>query len=183
LERYPYPSSLIEEIIMVDSSDKFDFSDPLPPEVPDGAYEAHCKAVKLSPKPDFVMFFVEMMTDKALDEANGAGEGKTVSMLFTPKARGHKFFNSFARSVKEICAAFDVSPPQVSTADLGTAEGWEDFLNSLVGKGATIYVKNEADKKGEMRCNVRLSPPKGATTMAVPAEDEAPAPKGKKGKK
>ena len=143
-------------------NDRFDFGGPIPPDVPDGAYSVQMtelderKSEDGKADPCFYMVFKILSAE---NEDGAAAVNLSVTHRFWPKTPDARYFRSHLIEVKNLCRAFNVSPPKVDLKG-NLMDEWRPFLESLMGVPGTIFVANEEAKNGKIYANVKFTQPR-----------------------
>lgn len=156
-----------------------DMSD-IPPDAPDGEWQAVCSVKERDNKDGFKMLIITW----TLEEDRGGGdnaafEGSRVTdfLVFYPASHANSRMTKIRfRAMRE---ALDL-PNMTSLDDL------PEFVNELEGKKAIIWTKVNVQKDGQKRTNVFYTAPRGSLTSLSSSRDEdeeVKAPPAKKLKK
>jgi hypothetical protein len=140
----------------------------LPPEAEVGGYEAVVDSTKLmkTSKDGYPMIVVEWKLESAIDDANKASIGATVSDFVTFFPKNHKAYRLSVQRFRGMVDALGINP-DVLPERLQTKQDFADLLNALKNKRTTVWVSHQADKQtGEPRTKIAFTAPKGSGGLA-----------------
>jgi hypothetical protein len=136
-------------------------ADEIPPEAPEGAWEARAKVKKASTKEGYPRLIVEWKTTLALTEENESFAGCRATTFLDLVPKGHKREGQTKRSLNQMCKGLGIALPDLSSLSEGSWDSLEPFIAAVEEGVWPIWTRHSPNKAtGEVFVNVDFTAPK-----------------------